>query len=93
MKITYTPEAVSDLTRLREFIEQKNPKAAQRIAAELIQGITQLKEFPYMGFEVAEAPDPKVIRDLVLGKYIARYFVYEKKVHILRLWHHKEQRL
>ena len=93
MKINYTPEAVNDLVRLREFIKHKNPQAAQRIAAELIKGITQLKEFPYMGFEVSEAPDPAAIRDLIIGKYIARYFVHRNEVHVLRVWHHKEQRL
>lgn len=93
MKIIYTPEAVSDLIRLREFIEQNNPQATQRIAAELIKGIRQLKEFPYMGFEVSEAPDPKAIRDLIIGKYITRYFVHRNEVHVLRVWHHKEQRL
>jgi addiction module RelE/StbE family toxin len=93
MKITYTPETVSDLIRLREFIEQKNPQAAQHIAAELMQGITRLKTFPYKGFEVTEAPDPEAIRDLILGRYIVRYFVYEKEVHILRVWHHKEKRI
>ncbi len=93
MKITYTPEAVGDLVRLREFIAEKNPQAAHRIAAELIQGIMRLKEFPYMGLEVREAPDPKVVRDLIQGRYIVRYLVHKKQLHILRVWHHKEQRI
>ena len=93
MKITYTPEAIKDLIRLREFIEDKNPQAAQRIAKELIKGIQQLKSFPLMGIEVEEAPDPEMIRDLFAGRYIARYLVHSDEVHILRIWHHKEQRL
>ena len=93
MKITYTPEAIKDLIRLREFIEDKNPQAAQRIAKELIKGIQQLKSFPLMGIEVEEAPDPEMIRDLFAGTYIARYLVHSDEVHILRIWLHKEQRL
>ncbi len=93
MKLSYTPEAIADLIRLREFIAHKNPQAAQRIANDLIAGITQLKSFPLMGVGVEEAPDPEMIRDLVIGNYIARYLVHSKEVHILRIWHHKEQRL
>ena len=36
MKISFTPEAVADLGRLRAFIESKSPIAAQRIANELL---------------------------------------------------------
>ncbi len=30
MRISYTPESIDDLKKLREFIEVKNPLAAQR---------------------------------------------------------------
>ena len=39
MKLTYTPEAINDLICLREFLEIKNPQAAEWIARELIKGI------------------------------------------------------
>ena len=93
MNVTYTLEAIGDLVRLREFIEIKNPQAAQRIAKDIIKGIKQLKSFPLMGVEVEEAPDPEMIRDLIIGNYIARYLVHSNDLHILRIWHHKEQRL
>jgi len=32
LQIIYTQEAIADLQRLREFIAEKNPSAAQRIA-------------------------------------------------------------
>jgi len=93
MKISYTPEAINDLIRLREFIEQKNPLAAQRIANTIRKGIKQLKAFPNIGVEVEEAPNPEIVRDLILGNYIVRYLLTTGKVHILRIWHHKENRL
>jgi len=58
MIITYTPEAIGDLVRLREFIESKNPQAAQRIANALRKGIKQLKTFPLIGTAVDDAPNP-----------------------------------
>lgn len=93
MKISYSPESVGDLVRLREFIENKNPRAAQKIALSLHKGISQLKIFPYLGVEVELAPDPEVIRDLIIGNYIARYLIHSEQIYILRVWHHKEERL
>ncbi len=93
MRISYTPEAIDDLRKLREFIEVKNPLAAQRVATSILKGISQLKTFPYLGVEVQQAPNPEMIRDLIIGNYIARYLIRSKKIDILRVWHHKEYRL
>jgi len=93
MKILYSPEAVNDLIRLRKFIEVENPSAAQRIALAIKKGINQLKTFPYLGVEVALAPNPEMIRDLIIGKYIVRYLIRSNDIYILRVWHHKENRL
>ena len=93
MKISYSPEAIGDLIRLREFIAIKNPQAAQKIARSIQKGIAQLKTFPYLGIKVALAPNPEIIRDLIIGNYITRYLIHTKQIYILRIWHHKEERL
>ena len=93
MKLSYSREAISDLIRLREFIATKNPDAAQKVAKSISKGIAQLKIFPYLGVEVDLAPDPEMIRDLIIGNYIARYLIHQKHVYILRVWRHKEERL
>ncbi len=93
MKLSYSREAVSDLIRLRTFIASKNPEAAQKIARLIQKGITQLKTSPYLGVEVELAPNPEMIRDLIVGNYIARYLIHQKHAYILRVWHHKEERL
>ena len=90
MKISYTPEAIADLSRLREFIEIKNPVAAQRIANELLIGIDKLKVFPKMGIQVLRAPQPELIRDLFVGNYMIRYLIKDDNIIVLRLWHGKE---
>ena len=89
MMILYTSEAINDLKRLREFIEVKNQSVAQRVATSILKGISQLKTFPYLGVEVQQAPNPKIVRDLIIGNYITRYLIRSKKIHILRVWHHK----
>ena len=90
MKIRYTPESIMDLNRLREFIADKNPAAAQRVARELVLGVDKLKVFPKMGIQLARAPEPETIRDLFIGAYTVRYLLGNDEIIILRLWHGKE---
>lgn len=92
MRLVYTSEAVDDLQRLREFVENHNPAAAVKIAQTLITGINKLKRFPHIAIEVKRAPDPDVMRDLILGDYIIRYLLHGDSIYILRLWHHREER-
>lgn len=90
MKMNYSPESIQDLIRLRKFIEEKNPVAAERISSELLTGISKLKTFPKMGLPVRRAPDPRVIRDLFISHYTVRYLISRYNVTILRVWHGKE---
>ncbi len=64
MNLYYTPEAISDLERLRAFIAANNPAAAQKIATELLTGIANLKQLPHLGRKVIKAPNPELMRDL-----------------------------
>ncbi len=91
MKTVFTPQSIEDLTRLREFIAIKNPGAAKRTANTLVDGIKKLKRFPYIGVQVNSAPDPEILRDLILGNYIVRYLILDKTINILRMWHHREE--
>jgi len=90
MNLQFSPESVDDLIRLREFIEEKNPIAAQRIASELLLGLEKLKVFPEIGLEVDRAFDTKRTRDLFVGKYTVRYLIGDSEIVVLRIWHGKE---
>ena len=90
MKIKYSPESIDDLQRVVEFVENKNPFAARRIAIDLQEGIERLKQFPQIGLPVLKAPDPESIRDLYVGNYTVRYLLTKDIIYILRIWHSKE---
>ena len=92
MKLIYSKEAVEDLVRLRAFIAEKDPSAADRIANELIDRIDDLMAFPEIGHAVLQAPEPTAIRDMVFGNYVVRYVPRDEVVIILRIWHHFESR-
>ncbi len=90
MIVKYSPESIDDLQRVVEFVEDKNPYAARRIAIDLQEGIDKLKQFPHIGLPVLKAPDPEQIRDLYVGQYTVRYLITDNLIYILRFWHHKE---
>ncbi|MGB9428316.1 MAG: type II toxin-antitoxin system RelE/ParE family toxin [Gammaproteobacteria bacterium] len=92
MRLAYSEGAVADLIRLRQFIADKNPAAAARIAAELLSRLEHLRLFPQMGRAVASAPDPQAMRDMVFGMYVVRYTIHADTIVVLRIWHHYEDR-
>jgi len=92
VKLVYSKEAIADLVRLREFIMQKNPDAAKRIAGELLARMQQLCLFPNMGRGVQLAPTSNSIRDFVFGDYTVRYAIHDGAITILRIWHHLENK-
>ncbi len=90
MNLRFTPEAVSDLDRLRAFVAQKNPAATQRIANDLVLGIEKLKVFPAIGLQVVRAFEPNRIRDFFVSNYTVRYLIGVDEIIVLRVWHGKE---
>ena len=90
MNLRFSPEAIDDLVRLREFIGEKNPTAAQRIANDLLLGLEKLKVYPEIGLRVERAFEPQRIRDLFVGNYTVRYLVGDGEIVVLRIWHAKE---
>lgn len=89
MILQFTHSAQRDLGRLRDFIAEKNPQAAERISARLRQSIQRLVDQPEIGINVAELPG---VQDLISGEYIVRYIVLGDAIYILRIWHGKEDR-
>ena len=95
MKLAFSREARGDFVRLRAFIAEHGPAAAERAARRLIQGIERLVRYPRLGKRVDIAPDqiaPEEIRDWLVGDYVVRYLIANDRIIVLRLWHGKENR-
>ena len=90
MKLLYTPEAIMDLRRLREFIAQKNPEAAEKVGPQLVADISRLTTLPYLGRKTLRAPNPEMVRDLSAGAYVVRNLILGDEIHVLRVWHKRE---
>lgn len=90
--LRWTPEAVQDLVRLREFLGQENPGAAARAALRIREAAAVLRSRPELG----RAVEDEAFRDLVApfggGAYVLRYRIDEDAVVVVRVWHSKESR-
>lgn len=90
MKILYTYNAINDLDRLRSFIAKDSQKAAYAIQERISQAIERLESFPSLGKKVKNKKSTVSLRDLITGSYIIRYALLGSEIHILRIWHGKE---
>lgn len=90
-EMAWLPGASRDIDRLRNFIKSDNPRAAQRAAQRIIEGVMILQENPGVGIPVENLMD---YRDLMLifgaGDYIIRYREEVNRVVIVRVRHSKE---
>lgn len=92
-QITWLPEALIDVERLRAFLKDKNPNAAARAGQTLRDGANYLAGFPEVGRPMN---DQSARRELFLpfgaGAYVLRYRIDGDNIVIIRVWHSKERR-
>ena len=90
-QVTWLPEAVKDIARLREFIQNKNPVAAKRAAARIKEATRILFENPQAGKPVDALPN---FRELYVafgsGNYVLKYRIEDNFVVIVRVKHSRE---
>lgn len=91
-QVIYTPGAIRDLERLREFLRPRNPVAAKRAADTLLKALQVLGLQPQIGRPIEDMPEP--YREWMIGfgasGYVARYRFDGTVVAILSIRHQKE---
>jgi len=91
-QVIFSPGALRNIERLREFLLPKNPAAAERAAASIIKAILLLEQHPQIG-RVVEGTSGK-IRDLSIpfghSGYVVRYAIEDANVDILAVRHMRE---
>ena len=91
MAILWTSKARSDLVRLYEFLAPVNKPAALRAVQMLVQAPETLLAHPRIGEQLFQF-EPREVRRLLVGRYELRYEIRDATIHILRVWHTREQR-
>ena len=94
-RLSWLPEALNDLIRLREFIHVHNPAAAGRAANRIRETVGKLPDNPLIGKSVDDIND-STLRELFIpfgqGGYWLRYLAREENIIIVRIWHGRENR-
>ena len=92
-RVKFSPGALRDLERLREFLRPKNPVAAKRAAAAIVKSVQTLGSQPHIGRPVADLPEEyrEWLIDFGESGYVARYrYDGDELVTVLAIWHQKE---
>lgn len=92
-EIVWLPGASRDVDRLRSFIKSANPRAAQRAAKRIVEGVNILQENPEAGVPVEGIIEYRdLMVDFGAGEYIIRYRRETlSRVVIVRIRHNKEE--
>jgi toxin ParE1/3/4 len=93
--ISFSPDAIADVERLRTFLDETNPGAARRAVAAIFMAIERLQEFPELGIITADADLRQIVVRFGAAGYIVRYAVLVKTadIFITRIWHSREARI
>lgn len=91
MELKWASKALSDLDRLYEVLAPVNREAAIRTIQSLTMAAVDLLANPRIGRSLSEF-EPREVRRLLVGPYEMRYEIQESTIHILRLWHTREDR-
>jgi len=91
MELKWTGKALSDLTRLYDFLATVNRDAAARTVQSLTITPASLIANPRIG-EKLEEFESREVRRILVGHYEIRYEIQDSTLYVLRLWHTREDR-
>jgi plasmid stabilization system protein ParE len=92
--ILLSAEAVSDIQRVRDFLQESNPEAAQRAMATIWAALHRVEHFPYLGRPTTSPEIRQIVVPFGRRGYIIRYRILPEEGAILvtRIWHARERR-
>ena len=86
--VRWSDEATTDLVDIIDYIEQRNPIAAQVLYAAIVQSAENLPLMPYL-FRPGRVPGTR--EHVVHPNYIVVYLVGGDVIDILRVLHSRQQ--
>jgi plasmid stabilization system protein ParE len=91
-RLTWTPQALSDVQRLHRFLASKNIDAAQRAVQAIRQGVKVLALQPSMGRPIEDLPIEfrEWLIDFGNSGYMARYRLDADLIVVLAVRHQRE---
>ncbi len=91
MEVKWTNKALSDLSRLFEFLAPVNRQAAAKTVQSLTAAAVRIIDQPRIGERLDEF-EGREVRRLLIGHYEMRYELNNDVLYVLRIWHTRERR-
>ncbi len=93
MKIEWSDEALADLDRFVEFLNQGPPSLAARVATEIVSKVQILTEHPRLGRPIAGREEYRqIVLQVLRATYVFQYRFDGARLVILRVYHAREAR-
>lgn len=89
-KLRWTILSIEDLVAIKTKIAEDNPIAARNVVKTIRKKVERLRGFPESGRIVPEFGNPK-LREVIVSPYRIVYRIADPEVHILRIWHGKQE--
>jgi toxin ParE1/3/4 len=92
--ILFSSEALSDIDRVRNFLEARNPDAAVRAMRAIWRALERVEDFPEMGQPTKDRSIRQIIVRFGQRGYVVRYRILpaDGTIFITRIWHSRERR-
>jgi toxin ParE1/3/4 len=93
MKVEWSEDALADLDRFADFLQQQHPFLAKLVANELIDKVQLLSSHPQLGRAVkGRAEYRQLVVRVLNAAYIIQYRFDGKRLVVLRVLHGRERR-
>ena len=93
MKVEWSVRSLADLERFAEFLHERDPALAGRIAAEIRERAQMLADRPLLGRRLGDREEyGQVILQIAGAAYIFQYRIEGERLVMLRVFHGRELR-
>ena len=93
MKLEWSVDAIADLDRFAQFLHERDPPLAGRIAAEIKERAQILASRPLLGRRLGDREEYRqVVLQVARAAYIFQYRVENERLVMLRVFHGRELR-
>jgi len=93
MTLEWSDDALADLDRFAQFLHDRHPTLAQRVAQEIIAKAQVLVEHPRLGRPIAGREEyPQIVLQVLNAAYVFQYRYDGERLVMLRVFHGRESR-
>lgn len=91
-RVVWSAHARAELRSIVEYLRERSPQAAGRLAQALLRRAARLGRFPLSGRRVPEFPDSEPpLRELIVADHRLVYVIREGRAEILSVFHGQRQ--